>query len=81
MEPDNREKVTIFPPHQNAYQPSKPIAMEQFEVEFEADKIAWRQVSVGPSEHGVGRWSVPLRRRRCLPILVHVGQFSAKKSQ
>ena len=38
VEPDNREKVTIFPPHQNAYQPSKPIAMEQFEVEFEADK-------------------------------------------
>jgi hypothetical protein len=27
-----------FPPRQNAYQPKQPIPIEQFEVEFEADK-------------------------------------------
>jgi len=31
-----------FPPRQNAYQPNKPIPIEQFEVEFEADKIGER---------------------------------------
>jgi hypothetical protein len=31
-----------FPPRQNALQPNKPIPIEQFEVEFEADKIGER---------------------------------------
>ena len=28
-----------FPPRQNSYQPKQPIPIEQFEVEFEADKM------------------------------------------
>lgn len=31
-----------FPPRQNAYQPKESIPIEQFEVEFEADKIGAR---------------------------------------
>lgn len=31
-----------LPPRQNAYQPKKPIPVEQFEVEFEADKLGAR---------------------------------------
>ena len=70
-----------FPPRQDAYEPKKAVPVEQFDVEFEADRLGTNGGRSMSSLHGVGRRRIPIPRRGRLSILVHARHSSAQKTE